>query len=174
MLSTSYSYICTAVAASLQMGLFSEAAEKDVPEDQKARRRAIFSVLSIVDTYITTSLGLPRTLRDIHPDRSLPCAMQPTDIHDPMYSTYIHAQLIQILAETVETNHPFTRPISSQNGTYGVEYSKVIATEVRPSFPHLMLGLLISCAASSKSLRRGSTNCSNIRQTKALRRMEIL
>jgi hypothetical protein len=137
MLSTSYSYICTAVAAALQMGLFSEAAEKDVPDDQKPRRRAIFSVLSMCDTYITTSLGLPRTLRDIHPERSLPCDAQPSDIHDPMYSTYIHAQLIQILAETVETNHPFTRPISSKNGTYGVEYSKVIATEVRARARHL-------------------------------------
>ncbi|KAK3714465.1 Gypsy retrotransposon integrase-like protein 1 [Vermiconidia calcicola] len=46
-----------------------------------------------------------------------------------MAGTYAHAKLIQILGSAVESNHPVTRPISQKNGFYGVEYSKIIATE---------------------------------------------
>ena len=59
-----YSYICMAVAAALQMGLFSEASSKDLTEPEALHRRRIYSVLNIMDTYVTTALGLPRTLRD--------------------------------------------------------------------------------------------------------------
>jgi len=42
----------------------------------------------------------------------------------------MQAQLTQILATTVEANHPFIRPIEAKNGFYGVESSKIVATEV--------------------------------------------
>ncbi|KAK0925842.1 Gypsy retrotransposon integrase-like protein 1 [Friedmanniomyces endolithicus] len=86
MLSTCYSYICMAVAASLQMGLFTELSRQDLAEE-KSTRRMMFSVLSICDTFVTLALGLPRTLRDIDPQRSLPIADKPTDIRSPLYGT---------------------------------------------------------------------------------------
>ncbi|KAK1060962.1 Gypsy retrotransposon integrase-like protein 1 [Friedmanniomyces endolithicus] len=139
MMSTCYSYICMAVAASLQLGIFADlGADNDMPEEERSKRRRIFTVLSIADTYVTTSLGLPRTLRDIDPERSLPTTVPPSDVRDPLFGTYMHAELIQILAVTVESNHPFTQPIESKNGTYGVEYSKIVATEVAmPAYEHV-------------------------------------
>lgn len=129
MMSTCYSYICMAVAASLQMGLFTESASKDLPDAEKDVRRRIAAVLYMMDTYVTTALGLPRTLRDMEPDRALPTLMPPASIHDPMFGTYAHSRLIQILSVTVESNHPVTKPIGQKNGFYGVEYSKIVATE---------------------------------------------
>ena len=129
MMSTCYSYICMAVAASLQMGLFTEDASKDLPEPERLYRRRIFSVLNIMDTYVTTALGLPRTLRDVKSDHLMPKPGRPESVTDPMAGTYAHAELIQILASAVESNHPVTRPISQKNGFYGVEYSKITGTE---------------------------------------------
>ncbi len=118
-----------AVAAALQMGLFTEAASKDLTEAEKLHRRRIYSVLNIMDTYVTTALGLPRTLRDVESDLVMPAPTRPEIIREPMASTYAHAKLIQILAIAVEANHPVTRPISEKNGFYGVEYSKITTTE---------------------------------------------
>lgn len=129
MMSTCYSYICMAVAAALQMGLFTEIASVELPEWERDTRRRVFSCLNMMDTYVTTALGLPRTLRDVQSDHDLPCARRPLSPADPMSGTYAHAELIQILATAVESNHPVTRPISQKNGFYGVEYSKITVTE---------------------------------------------
>ena len=129
MMSTCYSYICMAVAASLQMGLFTEGASKHLPEPERRYRRRIFAVLNIMDTYVTTTLGLPRTLRDVESDYLMPSAVRPESLQDSMAGTFAHAELIQILASVVESNHPVTRPISQKNGFYGVEYAKIVATE---------------------------------------------
>ena len=118
-----------AVAAALQMGLFTEAASKDLSDSEKLHRRRIFAVLNIMDTYVTTALGLPRTLRDVESDLIWPLPTQPDSIRVPMAGTYAHAKLIQILAVAVEANHPVTRPISEKNGFYGVEHHKITATE---------------------------------------------
>ncbi|KAK4551492.1 Gypsy retrotransposon integrase-like protein 1 [Recurvomyces mirabilis] len=129
MLSTCHFYICTAVAADLQMGLFNELLGREMPEQESSTRRIISTVLSITDTFVTPALGIPRTFRDIEPPRSLPTAI--VDIYHPLYGTYMHAQLTHILAMTVEFNHPFTRPIDSRNGFAGIEYSKIVASEVQ-------------------------------------------
>lgn len=131
-----------AVASALQMGLFTEAASKDLPEVEQLHRRRIYSVLNIMDTYVTTALGLPRTLRDVETDLIWPLPSQPESTRDSMAGTYAHAKLIQILALAVEANHPVTRPISEKNGFYGVEYSKITATEEQleawfASLPHI-------------------------------------
>lgn len=118
-----------AVAAALQMGLFTEDASTDLPESEKLCRRRIFAVLNIMDTYVTTALGLPRTLRDVESDHLMPSRFRPESLNDPMAGTFAHAELIQILASAVESNHPVTRKISQKNGFYGVEYSKITATE---------------------------------------------
>ncbi|KAK0860523.1 Gypsy retrotransposon integrase-like protein 1 [Friedmanniomyces endolithicus] len=151
MMSTCYSYICMAVAASLQLGIFADlGADNDMPEEERSKRRRTFTVLSIADTYVTTSLGLPRTLRDIDPERSLPTTVPPSDVRDPLFGTYMHAELIQILAMTVESNHPFTQPIESKNGTYGVEYRKIVATEVAIPIFEYVRGFVLTCLPQEK------------------------
>ncbi|EMD01178.1 hypothetical protein BAUCODRAFT_135907 [Baudoinia panamericana UAMH 10762] len=131
MMSTCYSYICMAVAAALQMGLFNDVSHQKLDDAERKSRRVIYSVLYIADVYVTAALGLPRTLRDIDSERGLPSAVQPTDIHDPLAGTYLHSQLAQILALTVESNHPFIKPIETKNGFYSVEHSKIVAIEAK-------------------------------------------
>ena len=129
MQSTCYSYICMAVAASLQMGLFNDSFKGLLEEMPMGR--TIFSALFIADTYVTLALGLPRTLREIDSQYSLPTAEQPMDLRNKLYGMYMNAKLTQILASIIETNHPFTRRIETKSGIYGVEYSEIVATEVR-------------------------------------------
>lgn len=128
MMSTCYSYICMAVAASLQKGLFTEAL-CSVPDKEKAPARAISMVLFIMDAYVTTALGLPRTLRDIDIHCLKPVQALPENAHHLMSGTYAHAQLAQILASTVENNHPVTKPIPHRNSFYGVAYAKIVSAE---------------------------------------------
>lgn len=129
MLSTCYSYVCITVAASLQMGLFADTIHT-LPEDEKAHAAVISSVLFVMDVYATTALGLPRTLRDIEIHRVVPGLEMARDPHDPMFGTYKHARLIEILAKTAESNHPVTRRIPMlRNGFYGVEYNKIVCRE---------------------------------------------
>lgn len=144
MMSTCYSYICMAVAASLQMGLFADVASHSLSSSEQLYRRRIFTVLNIMDTYVTIALGLPKTLRDVVSDQALPTPTKPSTVTDPLAGTYAHAQLIQILATAVDSNHPVTRPITKQNGFYGVEHCKITAIEDQleawfaqlPPFPH--------------------------------------
>lgn len=139
MLSTCYSYICAGVAAALRMGLHVSSASEGLPEHERSVRRCLFSVLNIMDTYVTTALGLPRTLRDIPTDHLLPMVDHESPgasarlLFDfpnaPLAATHAHAKLISILARVVESNHPVTGPISHKNGFYAVSYSNVVAIE---------------------------------------------
>ncbi|KAL1306511.1 hypothetical protein AAFC00_005205 [Neodothiora populina] len=140
MLSTCYSYICAAVAASLRMGLHSPAILETLSPDQRRIRRCIFSVINIMDTYVTTSLGLPRTLRDVDSESVVPIP-QPSDSFTPvsfflpedadisLTATNAHAKLIHIMARAIDSHHPLNRPPCQQNGFYTVEYHRIVAVE---------------------------------------------
>lgn len=137
MLSTCYSYICAGVASSLRMGLHCPAVIEELPTEQRQVRRCIFSVLNIMDTYVTTALGLPRTLRDIDSESVVPIAQSPpadtsslpNDPDASLAATNAHAKLIHIMGRAVDSNHPVTRPVCQKNGFYGVEYRRVAAVE---------------------------------------------
>lgn len=131
MMSTCYSYICAGVAASLRLGLHVSSASEGLPEHERDIRRRIFSVLNILDTYVTVALGLPKTLRDVESDHllPLPTPATPDDFASPLAATQAHAALITILAKVVDSNHPVTKPISQKNGFYSVEYKNVVAIE---------------------------------------------
>ena len=129
MMSTCYSYICLAVSASFQMGLFTDVVTHDISESERLCRRRMFTVLNIMDTYVSIALGLPKTLRDVVSDQALPTPTKPLTVIDPLAGTYAHAQLIQLLATAVDAIHPATRPMNQKNGFYGVEYGKITAIE---------------------------------------------
>jgi hypothetical protein len=113
MMSTCHSYICMAIAAALHMGIFAEDIDRSEPDDHSsetddhmANRDAVAAVLFVLDAYITTTLGLPRMLRDT----SLMSWFQESTVaNDPQhtkYSTFRGAQLACILADILGTVYP--------------------------------------------------------------------
>lgn len=139
MLSTCYSYICAGVAAALRMGLHVPSASDGLPEHERNVRRCLYSVLNIMDTYVTTALGLPKTLRDVQKDHSLPMIDHETPeasarlVFDhpnaPLAATHAHAKLISILERVVQYIYPVIGPIAQKNGHYSVSYSSVAIIE---------------------------------------------
>lgn len=129
MLSMSYSYICMAVAAALQMNLFEQSHHRDESEEEAARQKAVASVLFILDTYVTTLLGLPRTLRDIDLDSVAPQAALHDGPQGLDFETRAHAGLARILARIVDSHHPAGKSIPHSNGVYTIAYAKIIETE---------------------------------------------
>lgn len=139
MISTSYSYICAAVAASIRMGLHTSAASEGLDADERHARRRIFSVLNMMDTYVTTALGLPRTFRDVGSDHLLPIAAErlPSE-NDLSFSdnppslvmgTHAHAKLVIIMAKAVELNHPLNRPSYISGGYYSIPHHQIVEIE---------------------------------------------
>lgn len=120
------------------MGLHSPVALEHLPPDQRLVRRCVFSVLNVMDTYVTTALGLPRTLRDVKPDNLLPIPghangeLEKTHWEKHKHAlaaTHAHAKLAIIMAQVVETNHPIMTAQYRKNGFYGIEYYKIAAAE---------------------------------------------
>ena len=147
MMSACYSYICMAVAAALQMGLFSDSVHSLSKEDQAAGK-TIAAVLFIVDTYVTTALGLPPTLREI----DLESFAILDGLQEAAPETYAHVRLIEILAQLVDSNHPVTKRIPQSNGFYGVQYGNIVEAETRLGewFDHLNVSS--STSASSEEV----------------------
>ncbi|KAK5163592.1 Gypsy retrotransposon integrase-like protein 1 [Saxophila tyrrhenica] len=123
MLSACYSYICMAVAATLQMGLLDAPLSAD--SQDRAQASTLIPVLATMDTSVTESLGLPRTLRDI--DTVALISLGRGDQFES--ATDGHAQLMRILAEIVETNHPPCKRVPYNNGFYGVRHSNIVEAE---------------------------------------------
>lgn len=137
-----------AAAAALQMGLLSGSMHCLSPED-KACARSITTVLFITDAYITTALGLPRTLRDIDLDRLAPALDSKEKLQVLEIETVAHAGVVKILARIMEDNHPATKRIPQSNGFYGVQYSHIVQAEDRLTTWFDQLNALPSLASPS-------------------------
>jgi len=138
MMSTCYNYICIAVAASLRLGLHNDAVGSQLPEEERLARKRTFTVLDILDTYVTVALGLPKTLRDIAPviGERQHIAKSPSEpdithhVEEALDNgTLFHAGLIHILAKAVETSHSPTKTLGQTNGFYSVRYGKIVTIE---------------------------------------------
>lgn len=138
MMSTCYSYICMAVAASLRLGLHSDTAGAHLPKEERLERKRVFTVLDILDTYVTIALGLPKTLRGIAPvlgkrqqTVQSPSEPQLTEhVEEALdVGTAFHASLTAILANAIEDSHSPVRACGQGNDFYRVRYGKVMATE---------------------------------------------
>ncbi|KAK4972507.1 hypothetical protein LTR28_012510, partial [Elasticomyces elasticus] len=126
-------------AASLRMGLHLSYASQHLSVEERTAQRRLFAVLNMMDTYVTTSLGLPKTLRDIDSDHLLlfPANESPRQsarvvLDDPTSldaATHAHAKLILILSRAVENNYPVTRPPFTTNGFYSVQYQRIAQIE---------------------------------------------
>lgn len=166
MISTAYSFICAAVAACLRMGLHSTASLEGLPSEQRRERRYIFAVLNIMDTYVTTALGLPRTLRDVATDSVVPMPDAPNhttldesalpEYKDPMLvATNAHAKLVNIMARAMDSNHPVTNHLCQSNGFYSVQYTRIVAMEQELEAWHAALpqSLDLDSEADPRNLR---------------------
>lgn len=73
MMSKAYSHICTGVVAALRMGLHVSGSLLDASfsPDEMLQRRRVFSTLNMMDTYMSSLLGLPKMLNRADPKQRL-------------------------------------------------------------------------------------------------------
>ncbi|KAK5140030.1 hypothetical protein LTR04_003193, partial [Oleoguttula sp. CCFEE 6159] len=90
-----------------------------------------------MDTYVTTALGLPKTLREIDFNRPLPTPFEansrPSDVDDlfsTVAATEAHAELISIMARAVASIHPIHRPDYGDSGFYRVKHCLIADIEI--------------------------------------------
>ncbi|KAF4611356.1 hypothetical protein G7Y89_g15657 [Cudoniella acicularis] len=146
-----YSYISIATSLLLQMGLHRSGASSELDPVQQETRKRIFWAIQTMETYVTTLLGLPTTLRDEDIDQEMPSLyidgdyFNAADGFTPMStSTHVtstmmmaavnaHIRLIKIMRNLVRDIYP---RVSKQLGrskksteSYRVSYARVIKVE---------------------------------------------
>ncbi|KAF1809717.1 hypothetical protein P152DRAFT_476138 [Eremomyces bilateralis CBS 781.70] len=163
MISHCYTHICIALSSATRMGLHRSATSQRFGSIDREVRKRIFWVIRTMDTYVTTILGLPRTLNDDDIDQELPGnvddefltesgAIQPMQDH-PRFSSMTalnaHVRLLRIMSRVVKTVHSGHRPQAAAMqavpgpGPYKVDYAKIVAVEAEldawfselPSYP---------------------------------------
>ncbi|KAL2353265.1 fungal-specific transcription factor domain-containing protein [Cryomyces antarcticus] len=140
-ISTCYSRICLALASSARMGLHRSVASDGLGAVDRENRKRIFWVLRTMDTYITTTLGLPRTLSDDDIDQELPCEVEdelmgeqtsrlmPLSQRSSMTAFNAHTKLIWILAKVVKYVHSEGKANCEKSGLYRVAHARIIEVE---------------------------------------------
>lgn len=140
MMSSCYSHICIATASALRMGLHrSVVSTKLDPIEQEMRRRT-FWALRTMDVYVTTMLGLPRTLNDEDIDQELPHNVDdefitkdgilpmPESHNSVMLAVNAHTKLLLIMSNVVRYIYPEQKACDRHN-SYRVNYGKVFKVE---------------------------------------------
>jgi len=104
----------------------------------------------MMDTYVTTALGLPRTLRDVGSDHLLPIAAEKLPSENDLsffdnppslvMGTHAHAKLVIILGKIIEMNYPVTRPYYKSDGFYTIPYPNIVDIERQLDQWHKALG----------------------------------
>ena len=167
MMSACYSYICVALATSLRMGLHRSNVSKDLSLIERETRKRIFWVLRTMDTYVTTMLGLPRTVSDEDIDQEMPLEIDdeyitdrqiltpPNNHSSTMALTSAHTRLLIILSKVAKYIYNPKQNLNGQTGSYRVDYTKVVEIEndLTNWFRHL------PCKSTSK----GSTSSNSQR-----------
>lgn len=141
MISRSYTYIVIAISASLRMGFHRAAASANFNPVEREVRKRVFWTLRTMDTYMTTMLGLPRTLNDEDIDQHLPLEVDdklisPTQIksvpnHKAAKLSIVnaHTQLIMIKAKIIRHMYPTCKVRPSNGDAYRVSYGRVVGIE---------------------------------------------
>lgn len=140
-LSTCYSYLSLAIAMGLRMGIHRcVAPDKFDPIELETRKR-IFWTLRTIDTYLTTILGLPKSINLEDSDQVLPMEIDDEELtkegilppsfrHNPkMAAVNAHTKLLLIMSKIVDNLHPVNRPGQEKNNYYRVGLSKIIEVE---------------------------------------------
>lgn len=123
------------------MGLHrSEPSDQLNPIDREMRKR-LFWALRTVDAYVTTILGLPRTLSDEDVDQELPLEVDDKSITEDgidecdcnstclMTAANAHTRLIRIMAKIRRNVINFRKSGTDQSEAYRVDYAKVVEAE---------------------------------------------
>lgn len=159
MVTRSYSTMCAATAAALRMGLHrSITGHHFSPAEQETRKR-VFWVLRTMDTYLTSMLGLPKTLSEEDIDQELPndvddsllaSELTPNEPRTTLMSPVVaHIRLVQVMSRAVKDIYPTKKPPTALTYTYGVSASNV--AEVEGELQHWFEELSLSGNASAPS-----------------------
>lgn len=118
MISKAYACICTAASAALRMGLHvsSSALRQKLSKAELSKRRRVFAILNIIDTIVSSVLGMPKILQHADADQIIPVPEEDlpdegrslVDEHpmSPVAETIISAKLFRILVSTLTFGDP--------------------------------------------------------------------
>lgn len=126
-MSISYSYVCVSVATALRTGLFKDL--EGLSDDVRFERRRTLSTLSVMETYITGALGLPRVLR--HVDEAFTGHQKlPGNVcsGDMLVLSSALNRLTSVIASALEIHQP-TGQYCQEPEFYSTPYRRVQAAE---------------------------------------------
>ncbi|KAF5248261.1 hypothetical protein FANTH_6054 [Fusarium anthophilum] len=134
MLSKAYTRLSMAVATALRIGLHvsgpSLGPGLQLPAEHMFRRRQVFSLLYAIDTYIASTLGVPKLFNQVDPDQILPLrdenlkdhgiSFARKNPHTPEAEALVGCQILVILGEIHMRRNPFGKGMArnSNNRTY--------------------------------------------------------
>lgn len=140
MMSMAYGYICAGVTAAMRMGLHvsSSSMRGRFTPAELTERRQVFGVLNMMDTYISSILGMPNILRDADPDAIVPAPEE--EMHDlgrtwslanplsPVSETLLNAKLFGIQAKILQEHYPQSKySVNPTSGKYEINDNRINA-----------------------------------------------
>ncbi|KIL90179.1 hypothetical protein FAVG1_06918 [Fusarium avenaceum] len=147
MLSKAYTRLSIGVATALRMGLHVSSPSLgpglQFPAEHMFRRRQVFSLLYAIDTYLASTLGVPKLLHQVDTDQILP--LRDADMHDhgisfarrnphtPEAETLVGCRILIILAEIHRRRGPFSEgmAINSNSRTYKLTRHEVASLDTQ-------------------------------------------
>jgi hypothetical protein len=134
MLSKAYTRLSIGVATALRIGLHvsgpSLGPGLQIPAEHMFRRRQVFSVLYGIDTYLASTLGVPKLFHQVDTDQILPLrdenlvdqgiSFVRRNPHTPEAETLVGSRILVIMAEIHSRRDPFSKgmALNSNSGTY--------------------------------------------------------
>lgn len=142
MITTCYSFISLALTACTRMGLHRSATSRNFNYIVRESRKRTFWVLRTMDTYVTTILGLPKTLSDEDIDQDLPAEIDDEFISEQVIKSATpkehssmtavvnaHIKLLRIMDKVKKYVHGGSTAEYEKSGSYRVDYSRVAEVE---------------------------------------------
>lgn len=137
MISMAYGYICAGVTAAMRMGLHVSGSSmaSRFSAAELTERRQVFGVLNMIDTYVSSVLGMPNILRDADPDATIPAPEE--EMHDlgsswslnnplsPVSETILNAKLFRIQARILQENFPASQRPTNDEGKYEINEEQI-------------------------------------------------
>lgn len=143
-MSTCYTYIGTALAASLQMGLHRCDSSRVLDPIERETRKRIFWTIRNMETYVVAILGLPISISDADIDQEEPLEVDdeyitregvlpmPEEQVSQITAFNAHTRLIRILAKVVRKVYPMrqgNKDGTAKPGTYVVSDATIRSIE---------------------------------------------
>ncbi|KAF4951615.1 hypothetical protein FGADI_7392 [Fusarium gaditjirri] len=147
MLSKAYTRLSIGVATALRIGLHvsgpSLGTGLQLPAEHIFRRRQVFSVLYAIDTYLASTLGVPKLFHHVDTDQILP--LRDDNLHDhgisfvrnsphtPEAETLVICQIMVIMAEIHARRDPFGKSmaVNSNSRTYKLTSQEIASLDAQ-------------------------------------------